>query len=462
MRIRRHLPIAVLACILGVALGFGQTINQEPLPDDPDRLVQLLGDGDLQRTFMLHKVPNSTAVRAASALIKMKDDAVPALERALPSSNERHRLNIVYVLARIPTVQSLPGQPAPASDPHAVVRVLIRAASDSHAPVRAIAIASLPAYTSKEPRQTVLAALNDVDPQVRNAAILALAPRGEITAYARHVSAEAIIPLLDNSATQYWAVHTLGQLRSNVAAIPLLKSLTADDNQVRSAAAQALGLIKDKRVVVELCAGLKDADPNVRMHMCNALGEIGDTRATPALLHTLSDKEAFVRRGAAVALGKLADVRASDKLILLLEDSDEQVRSAAAEAVGLIGEKRAVDALGKLLLRNSEKSSRAAATAFGRIRDPGAIEPLKQCLLVPDLPVEVAQAAAQALGQIRHPDSLAALVKASETAGYVGAAARNVLSDVTGTSFQYQPQTVIDAWWQSNRDRYYRQVPEEK
>jgi HEAT repeat protein len=464
MCIRRHLPIAVLICILGVAVGFGQTINQEPLPDDANRLVQLLGDGNLQRTFTLHVIPNTVAVRAAKTLIKMADDAVPALEKALSSSNEQLRFNVVYVLARIPTIATSPGYGGiqAARNPDAIVSALIRAASDPHAPVRALAVGSLPAYTSEEVRRILLAALNDVEPQVRNAAIAALAPWNEMRpdSDVRHATARAIIPLLDNVATQYDAARTLGKLRSNVAAIPLLKLLGASDKHLRSEAARALGSIKDKQIVVELCAGLKDADPHVRMCVCRALGDIGDMRATPALLETLTDKD-DPRREAAIALGKIGDFRASDKLIQLLEDPDEHVRSAAAEALGIIGDKRAISPIGKLLLRNDRQAS-AAAGALGRIRDPQAIEPLKQFLLLPDLDWKVAEAAAQALGQIRHPDAIAALVEASKTQGNQQFTSRFVLSQITGYSFDSRPQEVIDAWWQSNREHYYRQMPELK
>jgi HEAT repeat protein len=135
------------------------------------------------------------------------------------------------------------------------------------------------------------------------------------------------------------------------------------------------------------------------------------------------------------------------------------VRNAAAEALGLIGDKRAIDALGKLLLRN--KSSLAAARALGRFRDPQAIEPLKQVLWLPDIEYNVVPAAAESLGQIRHPDAIAALVQASKLTGYDGVCVRIVLGRITGNSFEQSPE-VIDAWWQANREHYYREVPAAK
>jgi hypothetical protein len=72
---------------------------------------------------------------------------------------------------------------------------------------------------------------------------------------------------------------------------------------------------------------------------------------------------------------------------------------------------------------------------------------------VPGLRSDAYKAAEEALGQIRHPDAIAALVRISSG---------NVLSDVTGKSFRHEPAKVIAAWWEANREHYFPPIPDKK
>ncbi len=322
-----------------------RVLNVEPLPKDPDALVALMVGEHLPSAAQRRGISNSLGSRAAAALLSMKDEAVPALARGLEFQDHSIRLNAVYVLGLIGTPATLP--------------LRIKTASDAHPQVRTQAVLGLPAYAGDGARQALLMALKDPDPAVRNAALRAFRPRDKeiIGNPIRFATANVLIPLLDDPATQYAAVDTLGQLGMNVAARPMLKLLKAQDKEVRWAAVEALGQLKDKQVAVELTVGLRDEDPHVRMYAARSLGQIGDLRTTPALVDALLDKEPFVRRDAAGALGPIGDPRAVPRLLPLLEDADEQVRSAAADALGQIGDLRAVEPLCNLLVRNGRENS---------------------------------------------------------------------------------------------------------
>ena len=72
--------------------------------------------------------------------------------------------------------------------------------------------------------------------------------------------------------------------------------------------------------------------------------------------------------------------------------------------------------------------------------------------------------AANALAQIRHPDSVAALMKVTLTTSDsdVRHHARTALGNLTGVSFSHEPNETIAAWWALNREHYLRPLPEKK
>lgn len=442
------LRLAVCLIVLIPGLAFAQQARDaERLPDE---LVARMAGGHLASAAAMRKKPDSPAWRAAEALVRMKDAAVPALARALQSDDRTIRLNAVFVLNWIGTPATLPPR--------------IKSVSDPDPEVRAQAVAGLPAYKNAEARRAVLGALKDPDTSVRNAAIRAFQPRNDGPGnLVRFSIARALIPLLDDPGTQFAAAEVLGQLGMNIAARPLLKLLKVEDKHIRSEAVKALGRLKDKQVAMELAAALRDREPHVRMRAAWSLGEIGDLRTTPALVALLSDEESFVRAAVAVALGRTGDRRAVPSLIPLLEDSDERVRAAAAEALGQIGDARAVAPLGRLLVRGGREAS-AVARALGRLRDLRAIEPLTDYLLARGSSPEGCREAVDALAQIRHPDSVSALVKVilNTRDNLTGHHARRVLGDLVGAAFAYKPPETVAKWWELNRNDYLRPIPEKK
>jgi HEAT repeat protein len=245
-----------------------------------------------------------------------------------------------------------------------------------------------------------------------------------------------------------------------------LGKLKAADATTRQKAAQALGRSKSSRVVAPLIASLNDPNPVVQGRAATALGEIKDPRAVQPLMDALKSavKDGQATKGpddmysitdqqsqrldvamrAAEALGNLGapalevlmaafkdkdlngyaapglvkmGAPAVDALAAAMHDPDADVRWEAANALGEIKDPRAVPALLEAL--RAKDLQWHAALALGEIKDPRAVDPLIAALQNKD--PEFREQVSSALGEIKDPRADAALIAAlkdPETKGY--------------------------------------------
>jgi HEAT repeat protein len=412
-------------------------------PTAADELVANLVGEDLSSSFKMHVVRQTPAVQAAGALIKMKDDAVPALAKALEWKDVLQRLNVVFVLDRIGTPATIPA--------------LIHALSDESPKVRALSVAHLPVWTDEKARTAAMNALKDEDGKVRKAAAGAFefdmrrrdrrsetGPDNNI----RYTVASAILPLLDDPDTRYAAARALGTIGMNVAAKPLAKALAEDTGSVRTVILEAIGQLGDKQVTLDVLPFLQDKDALIRPYAARTLGELADIRATLALVRASSDPQADLRGAAAAALGQIGDRRGVPSLITLLKDSDKLVSGTAAKALAQVGDPAAIKPLIDML-RSKSPAAESAAFALGQFRDPSTIEALRVYLM--DKPES--EVAAKALGNIPHPDSVAALISVAIKGK--SNVARGAVGSLIGCTCTAQSETAIEAWWKANRGSYF-------
>lgn len=159
----------------------------------------------------------------------------------------------------------------------------------------------------------------------------------------------------------------------------LIRALKNRDQAVQYQAAEALGNIGDASATEALMDALTgDQYSGIRWKAAEALGKIG-APAVPHLIQALKNPDEDVRWKAAVTLGEIGDLQSAEPLVDLLGDEDRFVRSRAAYALGLLGS-GAVAPLTKALLNGSIEIRRGAAAALGTIRDPNAVEALIQAL----------------------------------------------------------------------------------
>jgi vesicle coat complex subunit len=146
-----------------------------------------------------------------------------------------------------------------------------------------------------------------------------------------------------NPEVRAQAATALAQIGDDAApALPALsRALQDKDQKVRGAAVEAFGSIGKRAMIPYLVANLKHENASVRYNAAHGLTRLGDYAegAVPTLISTLQDKETWVRLTAATALGNIG-VRALPSLPALvtsMEDKDISVRHSAAYALGAIG-----------------------------------------------------------------------------------------------------------------------------
>ncbi len=172
------------------------------------------------------------------------------------------------------------------------------------------------------------------------------------------------------------AAKILGNLRNDVATMPLVVSLLHDPIfYVRECSAQALGMIGSERATVYLIKAIsKDESRAVINHSINSLGFIRDSRALDTLIYILTGNEGEKSEGPYFPF--------KGEKINTLEDYDQVALSNVAIALGRIKDQEATPALLQALAHRSYGVRISAAQALSLIRDPDSLEPLQERLEV--------------------------------------------------------------------------------
>jgi HEAT repeat protein len=191
------------------------------------------------------------------------------------------------------------------------------------------------------------------------------------------------------------------------------RRMSSTEVEERRDAVMRLGSFRRRDSSLVAAAALKDPDEIVRATAARAVLGLPPDEAVGYLIPLLNDKKEFVRREAAHALGETHSVKAVPPLVSALQgDKEAGVRGAAAFALGRIKDQGAtfplIGALGgrssdRKRSSRSEKNeyvSRAAARALGEIRNPSAVPALVELLNDPKASDDLRREAANALGKI--------------------------------------------------------------
>ena len=158
------------------------------------------------------------------------------------------------------------------------------------------------------------------------------------------------------------------------------------------------------------------ADPRlaVRRRAVGQLRQLG-TAAVPVLRDLLGAEEPAVREEAIWALAGIFDRSAGEAAAVALADTQPDIRQAAAHVVGLQRTATALQSLLNMAAVDAPGPARAAAEAIGRIRDPQAVPALLQ--IIGDLrlgPVDALGAPADAAARIQEHSLIYALMEISD------------------------------------------------
>lgn len=207
---------------------------------------------------------------------------------------------------------------------------------------------------------------------------------------------------------QFERMREAASINSHGASIEaLIESLSGAESDLRASAAARLGLLRDHRAASNLERALTDASEEVRLAAATALGACGNSRSIKPLLIALTDDDPAVAQAAAVALRNFTanptpfnGFARKDERLTLAAEWGERCDAAALER--------------KLLARLTTNTTCAedVFNALSHIGSSGAVGPIADELAVQmGKDLRAAIAGLRALGQIGSPEAIPFLAK---------------------------------------------------
>lgn len=176
----------------------------------------------------------------------------------------------------------------------------------------------------------------------------------------------------------------------------LIADLCSPNETTRRCAAEDLGECGDQSAVESLVHVLADPSPAVCEAALDALERIGGEAVVQAALLALHSEHVPLRNAASLLLGELGEA-AVGPLTELLDDQNKDVRLFAIDTLARIGSRSAETALVRALEDAEVNVAAAAAGALGQIGGTSSVEPLIAALKADSW---VRCAAAKSLGRI--------------------------------------------------------------
>lgn len=278
------------------------------------------------------------------------------------------------------------------------------AAPERPAAVREVAAESFGRIRDPRAAAPLSRLAKDNEPEVRKAAMNALATLGH-----RSVVKPLVAGLTDkDEEVRFAAVRGLAENPDQRAAPFLVKQLQDPSRDIRIECIHALGLCGEAEHATVLTAWLECGDTEAELAAVEAVARLGDRTALPRLLEMLEQAtgtESDERWACRIidALRRLKDERAVLPLIEHLCSRSDRVRTRAAEALGSIGDSTALEPLMDRFRQEPSVTAQAAIVkSLGELKDSAALPALRQALEKPD-PVRCKAVAA--LAELGGPDA---------------------------------------------------------
>ncbi len=188
----------------------------------------------------------------------------------------------------------------------------------------------------------------------------------------------------DETKVQIQAAIALGEWDNDRAVTPLIKALSAKNDDFRRETARALKEIGNKRAIKPLLDVIyNDPSPEVRAEAAYALGYFAlSSKQVDVLIDSLNDEHYLVRQNIVFALGKIKRRKSVLPLLkLLVSEENYNVRELIAWSLGELKDKRAIQPLIIALSDTHIAVRKNAAFALGRLADSSATTALKNNLL---------------------------------------------------------------------------------
>jgi HEAT repeat protein len=280
----------------------------------------------------------------------------------------------VRVIARLHHIEALPEIVARLSDPSAIVRgaacdalsrmdarlVTLALLRETHSPGRAqrAVLAIMQANPHPLQRGTLEASLADPSPEIRQAALMALA--------AQRVAdlADSLEPMLMDTApvVRRSAVAALADRPSDRTRRVLMERVERD-TEIRGDIMSALGRIGDPQAVARIVSVFRSCSPADQISAVDALGVIDSPSVEPFLCRQLANPDPRVRRHAVRALVHIGSTTALRRVVLAARDSNAHVRLALSKALASCPHPTARQTLERLSVDPDAGVATAAAAA---------------------------------------------------------------------------------------------------
>lgn len=338
-------------------------------------------DADVLSSRLLHVNQKNMAI---AAVLARKDDktVAPFLVEVLRSSNTELQLKAMELLKIVPDTSS--------------ITPLIALTEQRRNRNRCLrAIATLGYIQNTKSMQHLIQLLQDRDPDIRKAAVTALANYQKPTVVSsliamfddeeRQVANQSMVVLTEfgdmavdslikalhdrETSTVWRAMVILGELGAERAVEHIIPLLNHTNSFTSWRAREILGQFKTDKVFQEMVQGLND--PEMTEKAAAVLGHLGDARSVQPLLQTYKEETALRAKTAIIrALGRLGDPRATELLLDILNSDQIVLQSEAARALGSIGDSRALSALDKSYQTDDFTLKMSILEAYGRYQQP--------------------------------------------------------------------------------------------
>ncbi len=181
-----------------------------------------------------------------------------------------------------------------------------------------------------------------------------------------------IIPLIkslssENINMKLAAINGLGSIGNEKAVDPLMEFLESKDLNILRAAIVALGKIKSEKPVSKLIELSEHNKEIIRKEVIIALNHIKSPDGVKVFIDRLEDESVDVRKTAVIALGNTKDERILTYLLNMAEDRNWQVRKAVASSLINYKKKESLEQLIKFLSDESEDVVNEASLVFNKL-----------------------------------------------------------------------------------------------
>jgi HEAT repeat protein len=392
------------------------------------------------------KDPRPDVRKFTAALLGQASDksAEPALIEVIRDPDISVRAEVVGSLGSCGTSASVPA--------------LVASLRDDSALVRTAAASSLAHFDDPSAIPPLVAALNDADWHVRATAIMSLS---SLAGNDKDRVAKIIDPIAARLQDDQYALvrdraaDALARPNDEKAVAALVQAIVSENREARFHAHEAIISCKAVAALPPLAGHVHDANRDVREKIVRIFGEIGGSGQVPYVTDALNDPDPVVRLAAVQALRKLQGAGMRDSLETKCNDTDPNVRAESARALGTIGDRKAVPKLVGLLHDDNGFVRSAAAESLGQLGDRTATVALIQVLTgekphpaagseqdglvisaqpgaLPEIArlklVEEKISATKALGDIRDPVAVDALIESGLKAEDPGLRAESAVS----------------------------------